>query len=111
MPITRTWAGWMHLDRLEARRQAGSTWAGGKHLGRQAGSSWAGWNLTTVKPSRHDASTANFSLLYCSLSDLGTSDRLLASPVDQRAGAMIGQQFEQHRMLGLAVENDHSLDA
>src|SRR5262245_64719367 len=33
------------------------------------------------------------------------------SSVDQRSGAEIGEELEQHRMLDLAVENDHALDA
>ena len=33
------------------------------------------------------------------------------SLVDQRAGALIGEQFEQDRMLRLAVDDDDALDA
>ena len=31
--------------------------------------------------------------------------------VDQRAGAVVGEQFEQHRVRHLAVEDDDALDA
>src|SRR6201997_3898602 len=34
-----------------------------------------------------------------------------ASLVDQRAGALVGEQFEQHGVLHLAVDDDDALDA
>src|ERR1051326_996563 len=35
----------------------------------------------------------------------------IASVMNERAGAELGEQFEQHRVRHLAVENDHTLDA